>query len=103
MERRRTFTRALVGALICLAGATLVTAQGSSPLPTVVPEDVGMSSERLQRLHAFIGRYVEKGEIPGAVTVVARRGKLVDLKAQGTAMWRPAHRCGRTRCFAWPR
>ena len=71
----------LTGTLCGVALVAFVSAQTSSPLPTATPEQVGMSSERLQRLHAFIDRAVEKGDIAGAVTVVARRGKLVEFKA----------------------
>ena len=53
--------------------------------PTSRPEDVGMSSTRLQRVDAFIARHQAEGKLAGAVTVVARRGQLVALKAQGLA------------------
>lgn len=66
-----------------LACGWFALAQTTSPLPKAKPEQVGLSSERIQRLHAFVGRFIERGEIAGAVTVVARRGKLVDFEAQG--------------------
>src|SRR5262245_21535551 len=47
------------------------------------PEDVGLSSERLQRINDAVHRYIESGQITGAVTVVARRGKVAHLEAQG--------------------
>src|ERR1051325_3955971 len=47
------------------------------------PEDVGMSSERLQRINEAVQRYIDSGQITGAVTVVARRGKIVHFEAQG--------------------
>lgn len=47
------------------------------------PEDVGMSSERLQRLDAFLRRMVEEQRAAGAVTMVARRGKVVFAQAVG--------------------
>jgi CubicO group peptidase (beta-lactamase class C family) len=53
------------------------------PLPLAAPEDVGMSSERLHRLGAAIERLQDEGKIAGAVSVVARHGKLVRLEAQG--------------------
>jgi CubicO group peptidase (beta-lactamase class C family) len=53
------------------------------PLPPATPEAVGFSSERLQRVDAFIDRLQAEGQISGAVTVIARHGKLVRLKAQG--------------------
>lgn len=46
-------------------------------------EEVGMSTERLERIDAAIERHMAAGNIQGAVTAVARRGKLVHLKAHG--------------------
>jgi CubicO group peptidase (beta-lactamase class C family) len=58
-------------------------------LPTVAsvttakPEEVGLSSERLQRLTQMIQRRIAAGDLAGAVTIVARRGKVAHLSAQG--------------------
>jgi len=49
----------------------------------VKPESVGFSSERLERLHSFIQGAVEKKEVAGAVTILARHGKIVDYRAYG--------------------
>jgi hypothetical protein len=38
----------------------------------VKPESVGFSSERLERLHEFIQGVVDKKELSGAVTILAR-------------------------------
>ena len=46
-------------------------------------EEVGMSTERLERINAVMQRHIEAGTIQGAVTGVARRGKLVHLQAHG--------------------
>src|SRR3954453_19534034 len=50
---------------------------------TARPEAVGMSSERLQRLNEMVDRYMASGDITGAVTLVARNGRIVHLQAQG--------------------
>lgn len=47
------------------------------------PESVGMSSERLGRIAAAMQRRVDRGEIAGAVTLVARRGHVVHRQAVG--------------------
>jgi CubicO group peptidase (beta-lactamase class C family) len=52
-------------------------------LPTVKPEKVGMSSERLRRIDEMMQRHIEAGDITGGVTVVARRGKVVHFAAHG--------------------
>jgi CubicO group peptidase (beta-lactamase class C family) len=49
------------------------------------PEEVGLSSERLQRIDEVIQRYIDidAKEISGAVTVVARKGRVAHFEAQG--------------------
>jgi CubicO group peptidase (beta-lactamase class C family) len=47
------------------------------------PEDLGLSAERLQRIHEMIQRHIDAGEITGAVTLVARHGQLAWVDAQG--------------------
>jgi CubicO group peptidase (beta-lactamase class C family) len=56
---------------------------GAASLPTAKPEEVGFSPERLQRIREMVLRKVEAGEISGAVTMVARRGKVVHFEANG--------------------
>jgi CubicO group peptidase (beta-lactamase class C family) len=52
----------------------------------VRPEDVGMSSERLARIDAhWREHYLEPGKISGAVTLIARHGKVAHLSALGLA------------------
>lgn len=46
-------------------------------------EPVGMSADRLQRIKPGLGKFVEAGNIPGTVSLVARRGKVVHFEAQG--------------------
>src|SRR5258708_7657893 len=48
-------------------------------------EDVGLSSERLRRIHPAIQSHVDSKDFSGAVTVVARKGKVVNSEAQGMA------------------
>jgi len=53
--------------------------------PGAPPESVGLSAERLQRLHAGMQQYVDQGRVSGVVTYVARNGRVVDLQAFGKA------------------
>jgi len=46
------------------------------PLPLAAPEELGLSSLRLARLGECLGREIERGRVPGAVALVARRGRL---------------------------
>jgi CubicO group peptidase (beta-lactamase class C family) len=43
-----------------------------------------MSGERLGKLHNRLQTYVDKGQLPGAVLLVARHGKVVSLRAFGS-------------------
>ena len=46
-------------------------------------EGTGLSAERLRRINDMIERRVEAKDISGAVTLVARRGRIAHLVAQG--------------------
>jgi CubicO group peptidase (beta-lactamase class C family) len=72
----------LVRLCLFLAFSTAV-AGFAAPLPPAAPEDLGMSSERLARLGATFQRAVDSGELPGAVVMVARDGKLVYSRSLG--------------------
>lgn len=63
-----------------LALAVVLTA---AALPADKPEAVGLSSERLQRINQVVQRYIDSGQITGATTMVARRGKIAHFEAQG--------------------
>ncbi|MGA7516890.1 MAG: serine hydrolase domain-containing protein, partial [Pseudolabrys sp.] len=47
------------------------------------PEDVGLSSQRLQRIRDTLQADVDKGAVPGAVMLIARRGQIASLEALG--------------------
>jgi len=47
------------------------------------PESVGLSGERLQRIRETIQRHMDARQIAGAVTLVARKGHIAHLEAQG--------------------
>src|SRR5215831_8014350 len=50
---------------------------------TAKPEQVGLSTEGLKRIHELIDRRIESRDVSGAVTLVARRGQVAHLEAQG--------------------
>ena len=70
---------ALAAALLLVVPQALL-AQG---LTVAVPESVGMSSERLERLTAALQAYVDEDRLAGAVAIVARRGKIAYMEAVG--------------------
>lgn len=55
----------------------------SFDLTVVKPESVGFSSERLERLHALIQGEIDKKQLAGAVTILARHGKVVEYRTYG--------------------
>ena len=55
----------------------------AQPLSLASPEEVGMSSARLSRLDEVIEQAIEEEETPGAVVLVARKGKVVYRRAFG--------------------
>ena len=95
-HRRAGPVRLGVGLVLLLAACS--TATLTPPFPTSAPEDVGLSGERLAGIDAFIGRMQREQQVAGAVTLVARRGKLVSLKAQGLADLERSARCAWTTC-----
>ncbi len=52
-------------------------------LPRVVPEEVGMSATRLNRITPVMQRWVDDGKIPGVLTMIARAGKLAHFEKIG--------------------
>jgi CubicO group peptidase (beta-lactamase class C family) len=47
------------------------------------PEEVGISSQRLARLGQELQAQIDRGELAGVVTLVARRGRIVQFEARG--------------------
>jgi CubicO group peptidase (beta-lactamase class C family) len=73
----RKLASVLLGAWLVAAPSFVLYAE------TATPQSVGLSSERLQRVHALVERTIASGEIAGAVTLVARNGQVAYLEAQG--------------------
>lgn len=75
----------LVAAILAF-GSLVARAQQGGPaidMTPVKPESVGFSSERLERLHSMIQAEVDKKQLAGAVTLLARHGKIVDYRTYG--------------------
>ena len=52
-------------------------------LPSATPESLGMSGQRLARIGEAFKKEIDQGKLPGAVLVVARKGKVVYSEAVG--------------------
>ena len=97
----QTMTKAgalAIAAAVLFATGNAAAAQQAGHVPSVdmtpvKPETEGFSTERLERLHAFIQGQIDQKQLAGAVTILARHGKIVDYHlygdrdmAAGTAM-----------------
>ncbi len=82
MKNRVTF---LIFLFSLILGAQTKSLQSSSPLSEASPANEGMSSERLERIDLMFSNAVEKSNIPGAVALIARNGKIIFHKAYGMA------------------
>src|SRR2546422_6303438 len=56
----------------------------SQPAAVAAPENVGLSSSRLAKIGKIMQEYVDGGRIAGAVTLVARNGRVAHLQATGS-------------------
>ena len=62
---------------------TVMAQPAAQALPAAAPESVGMSSERLEKITAAMKQEIADKKLPGAVVMVARKGKLVYAQAFG--------------------
>jgi CubicO group peptidase (beta-lactamase class C family) len=66
---------------VALAAAAACAAHAAPP--TVRPESAGLSAARLARVTELMQRQIDAGTFAGAVTLVARNGRVAMLTAQG--------------------
>ena len=84
-----TTRKTVIGFLfLCLTGSPAF----NQSLPTAQPEEVGMSSVHLNLVNGIIREAIERRELPGAVLLVARKGKIVFRNAYGESQWIPEKR-----------
>ena len=70
---KRALILALQTVVLCVA----------AELPTAKLESVGFSSDRLQNLHSLIQNEIDQKQLVGAVTLLARHGKVIDYRTYG--------------------
>ena len=68
---------------VVICALTVLHAGAASPT-LHKPEDVGLSSERLQRIRPLVKSHIDAKDFAGAVTLVARKGKVVHFEAHGS-------------------
>ena len=76
-----TITTAVSGCVDLASDASAF--PGPPALRRAMPESVGMSSERLTRLHDAMQEFVDDGRLAGITTMIARRGQVVDFQTYG--------------------
>ncbi|HET8737742.1 MAG TPA: serine hydrolase domain-containing protein [Pricia sp.] len=69
---------------LVLPGKT-VSAQTATPFTQASPESVGMSPERLAKIDTMLQKAIAEDQVPGAVALIARNGKIVFHNAYGMA------------------
>jgi CubicO group peptidase (beta-lactamase class C family) len=75
--------RRVARSVLVLSCALVAPTAFPEELPRALPEEVGMSSTRLDRLSHKMRSYVDRGQLPGAITMVARQGKVVQFEQFG--------------------
>ena len=73
----------LCSLVVIFGMASLTKPVAGQVLPNAKPEQVGFSSERLQRLDAAMQQKVDEKQFAGIVTILARHGKVVEFKTYG--------------------
>lgn len=69
--------------LAAMAVLAPVMAQAADPLPRATPQSLGFSPERLERIRTTMEADIARGQLPGAVIAIARRGQLAYFEAFG--------------------
>ncbi len=79
--RRRT--RSTTSAALSVLLLAVLTLPAVASIDEAAPAEVGLSAERLQRIHEAVQRHIDAGNISGAVTAATRLGRLAHLEAHG--------------------
>jgi CubicO group peptidase (beta-lactamase class C family) len=83
--KRIIFTLLTLTFIVAGISAQTKSLKKSPVLTEATPETVGISQERLARIDQMCTEAVQKEDLPGMVTLVARNGKIVLWKAYGMA------------------
>jgi len=76
--------RAIRNLVACLVVAVSVATGGwAADLPSASPEELGFSSERLTRVGTALESEIERRQYPGAVALIARKGRIVYFESFG--------------------
>jgi CubicO group peptidase (beta-lactamase class C family) len=73
----------LISLLLAVTLLFLGSVAWGQPLPSAAPEQVGLSTERLNRVGDALKAEIAKGKLPGAVALVARKGRVAYFEGFG--------------------
>ena len=65
-----------IGALLCAVALVVAPVAWAQSLQPAKPEEVGFSSQRLEKIGQAFKKEIDEGKIPGAVIMIARKGKV---------------------------
>lgn len=82
---RTTSTKILIAFALAAIYSALNSVAFAEILPKAKPEEAGISSAKVGKLSSHMQSLVDEGKIAGGVTMMARHGKVVHLKAVGLA------------------
>ena len=68
--------RKIPGMLVCLVALVATSVAWARGLEPAKPEEVGLSSQRLERIGQVFRQEIDQGKLPGAVALIARKGRL---------------------------
>ena len=78
-----TAFKSILGLITALPFILFSITSFANGFPTASPESVGLSSGRLERLTNAMQRYIDKDQLAGTVSLIARNGKVVHVESQG--------------------
>lgn len=74
----------LASIFVAMSASLMLMGAAFAGTPQPAPEAQGFSSERLARISAVMRTEIDAGTLPGAVTLIARNGKIVHFEAHGS-------------------
>ncbi len=75
--------RRLLSLVACAVVVLSITGARAGEPPAAAPEHFGLSSARLTRIGQAFRSEIEKGKLPGAVVLVARKGRVAYFESFG--------------------
>jgi CubicO group peptidase (beta-lactamase class C family) len=79
----RAQMRRALGFFACIVCVVATVPTWAQSVTMAKPEEVGLSAERLQRIGQVFNREIEQGKLPGAVVIVARKGRVAYFESFG--------------------